>query len=97
MFGIEQTSYYNPLFKTQIGAIFRIRHGLPLYEKVNTSEFGIMNYAFSAPLSVSFRNYGFLLNYTYNIPRKLPSEISNLTNGGYLSFSIVRYFEMGSK
>jgi hypothetical protein len=97
MTGIEQVTTYEPLFKTRLGAIFRIRNGLPLYAEKENSEFGIMNYAFSFPLSVAIRNWGILVNYTYNVPKKLPNETTDLSNGGYLSFSIVRYFELKKK
>lgn len=94
MTGIEQITTYVPLFKTRLGAILRIRSGLPLYSEEQNPQFGIMNYAFSLPLTIAVKNWVFLLNYTYNIPKKLPNETTSLSNGGYLSFSIVRYIDL---
>ena len=94
MTGIEQIITYEPPFSTRLGAIIRIRRGLPLYAEQKNYEFGIMNYAFSIPLSVAVKKWGFLLNYTYNIPQKLPNEVTDLSDGGYLSFSLVRYLEL---
>ena len=95
MMGIEQVTRYDKLFDSRLQALFRIRNNLPLYQETLVNEFGVMNYAFMAPLSISFKNWNFLLNYTYNIPIKLPGETTNLTNSGFLSFSMVRYFEAG--
>ena len=91
LLGIEQVQSYLPLFRNRLEAIYRIRHGLPLFSKLISNEFGAMNYAFSAPLNISLKNWGFIVNYTYNIPHRLPGEVTNLSNGGYLSFSMIRY------
>ncbi len=96
MFGIEQVRYFRPLFRNRLERIFRDNNNLPLYTEEFTNEFGIMNYAFNAPLSVFYKNWGFLMSYTYNIPRRLTYEETNLTNSGYLSFSVVRYFDVGT-
>jgi hypothetical protein len=97
MTGIEQTIAYIPLFKNRLGAIFRIRQGLPLYYADKNNTFGIMNYTFIAPLSISLKNWSFLLSYTYNIPRPLPNETTPLNTGGYLSFTITRYLDLGKR
>ena len=53
--------------------------------------FGVMNYSFSVPLSITIKKWNFLLNYTYNIPIALPGEDISLTNSGYASAGITRY------
>jgi hypothetical protein len=97
MMGIEEIQYYAPLYRSRLEAIFRVRHNLPLFSSQLTHEFGIMNYAFSAPISIAYKNWVFLLNYTYNMPVKLPNEVTNLTDSGYLSFSLIRYFDVKSR
>jgi len=64
---------------------------LPLYYADNKTVFGLMNYSFSAPLSLTKKNWTVLVSYTYNIPRALPDEDLGLKNGGYVSLSITRY------
>lgn len=60
------------------------------YRIIETNErvFGIMNYAFTAPLSITFKNWSLLLSYTYNIPKALPGEPLTLSESSYLSGSI---------
>ena len=53
--------------------------------------FGVMNYAISAPLSVTYRNWSFMFTYTYNIPKALPGEPLTISESSYLSGS-VSYF-----
>lgn len=64
---------------------------LPYTYEIEENKFGVMNYSFSAPLSVSIKDWNFLLSYTYNIPKALPGEVLGLTKSGYLSASITRY------
>jgi hypothetical protein len=97
MLGIEQVTSFDRLFTSRLEAIYRIRHNLPLFSETTVHEFGVMNYALSAPIAISFKQGGVLLNYTYNIPVKLPGETSNLTIGGYLSLSLLRYFDVGGR
>jgi hypothetical protein len=64
------------------------RFGIALHdEKV----FGLMNYAFSLPISASHKNWGFTFSYTYNIPKALPGEPLTLSKSSYLSGSLT-YF-----
>lgn len=62
----------------------------------NYNEFGVLNYSVSLPLSINYKNWGFLLSYVYNFQRVLPNEPITATNSGYLSFSITRYFNFKS-
>lgn len=50
--------------------------------------FGAMNYAISAPLSITYRNWSFMFTYTYNIPKALPGEPLTISESSYLSGSI---------
>jgi len=64
---------------------------LPLYYTTSKNTFGVMNYSFVAPVSISKKHWTFLLSYTYNIPKALPYEDLGLKASGYMSFSITRY------
>ena len=60
----------------------------------NSRVFGVMNYAISAPLSVTFKNWGFMFTYTYNIPKALPGEPLTLSESSYLSGSITYFIDL---
>lgn len=60
------------------------------------TEFGVMNYSFSFPLSLTLKNWNFLMSYSYNIPKALPDEQISLTNNGYITVSVSRYFNFKS-
>jgi hypothetical protein len=100
LFGNEswQTSEYIPYSTMPSEVLYRIRHNLPLYylQTNNYNEFGVLDYSVSLPLSISLKNWTFLLSYTYNFPQPLANEELALTNSGYLSFSIIRYFNFKS-
>jgi hypothetical protein len=100
LFGNEswQNTQYIPYSSNLLDIIYRVRHNLPLYylQTENKNEFGVLNYSLSLPLSVSLKNWTFLLSYTYNFPQALPGEELSLTNSGYLSFSLIRYFNFKS-
>lgn len=92
LMGSEQYDRLFPYARTLAGALIRIRNGLPLYYTEEVTEFGVMNYSFTAPLSISTGNWNFLLSYTYNIPKSLPGEETALTNSGFIAASITRFF-----
>jgi hypothetical protein len=69
----------------------RLRRGLPLSYTVSSREFGLMNTAFSFPLTVSEKNWTFTVSYIYNIPKALPGETLTYSETGFLSASIT-YF-----
>ncbi len=100
LFGNEswETSQYFPYTTVPSEIRYRIQNKLPLlYNQTNNyNEFGVLNYSVSLPLSISLKNWTFLLNYTYNFPKALPDEELSLTNSGYLSFSLIRYFNFKS-
>ncbi len=88
--GSEQITDYKLYPNTLIGAIRRQRKGLPLYYEVVNTQFGILNYSFIAPVSITIKNWFFNLSYTYNIPKALPGETITLENSGYISASVSR-------
>lgn len=95
MFGIEKTITYVPRFRNRIEFLFLVRRGIdPYYEDVN-HPFGLMNVGFTLPISLQWKQWALNLGYTFNIPLKLPGEVSNLQPGGYLTANIARYFEWG--
>ena len=91
LFGSEKITEFVPLFSTLAQSLIRIRNGLPLFEEREQTKFGLMNYSLSAPLSVSIKNWNFLLAYTYNFPKALQGEDLGLKNSGFISLSITRY------
>ncbi|MEQ8302763.1 MAG: hypothetical protein RIB47_05175 [Cyclobacteriaceae bacterium] len=88
LFGSETTIEEVPYSTTLLGNLIRIRNGLDLFYEQEKTLFGVMNYGFSAPVTLRIKNWNFLLAYTYNIPKALPGEVLGLSNGGYLSSSI---------
>lgn len=65
---------------------------LPLDYEVVSTEFGVMNYGFTFPISFTKKDWSFLISYAYNMPRPLPGETLSIESTGYLSFSVTRYF-----
>ncbi|WP_420578083.1 hypothetical protein [Ekhidna sp.] len=57
-------------------------------EFVDSNEFGVLNYAFTLPLSLSTERWHFLLSYTYSIPVQLPNEFIEVDPIGYFGASI---------
>lgn len=57
-------------------------------EFIDGNQFGLMNYAFTIPLSLSTDRWNFLLSYTYSIPVKLPDEFFSVDPIGYFGASI---------
>lgn len=91
LFGSEQYEGYFPYAKTLAGTIFRVKRGLPLYYYEKGTDFGIMNYSLTAPLSISNDNWNFLLAYTFNIPKSLANEDVALSNSGFIAASVTCY------
>ncbi|NJN42031.1 MAG: hypothetical protein HC811_07240 [Flammeovirgaceae bacterium] len=94
LFGSEEITTYIPYSNTYLGNAYRLRQGLPLYYTDENTSFGVMNYSFSLPLLVSIKRWGFSLGYTYNIPKVLPGEDIELSNNGFVSFSVSRFFSL---
>ncbi len=68
-----------------IVAWIKIRNGLPWYTLETHNVFGIMNYAFTAPLYIHFKSWTFSVSYAYNIPKALEGETLTLPESGFLS------------
>jgi hypothetical protein len=73
--------------KRQYGRIFAI-------VEHNKRVFGLMNYAFTAPLSVTVKNWSVMLAYTYNIPKALPGEPLTLSESSFLSGNITWFIPL---
>ena len=52
-----------------------------------SNSYGIMNYSFSLPVSISFGKFSTLLSYSYSIPVKLPGETIELDPIGFFSLT----------
>lgn len=59
------------------------------YRITERKVFGLMNYAFTAPLYLTVGNWLFNVAYTYSIPRAVGNEPLPLDNTGYISASVV--------
>lgn len=76
--------------KKQYGRIFAlVEH--------NKRVFGVLNYAFSAPLSIVERNWSLTLTYTYNIPKALPGEPLTLSESSFLSGNLTWFIPFAVK
>lgn len=62
--------------------------GYEVTEYVDANEFGVLNYSFTLPLSLSTNRFYFLLSYTYSIPVQLPGEFIEVDPIGYFGASI---------
>lgn len=80
-----------------IAATLRARQGLPWYTLETRRVFGLMNYAFTAPLTIRKNQWSFTASYTYNIPKALPGETLTLSNSSFISASFTWSFDLGSK
>ncbi|MEP1094621.1 MAG: hypothetical protein ABJG78_05895 [Cyclobacteriaceae bacterium] len=65
-----------------------VENGVESEEFVDGQEFGILNYSFSLPISLSTNRFSILLSYTYSIPIQLSSEIFEVEPLGYFGASI---------
>jgi hypothetical protein len=97
MTGTEQITEIKPYARTLAGIIWRQRNGLPLFYEETRTEFGVLNYSFVAPVSLTISDWFFMLSYTYNIPKALPGEAITLTNSGYLSAAVSKRIEFKPK
>lgn len=65
-----------------------VNEGYEVTEYVDSNEFGILNYAFTLPLSLSSGSFYCMLSYTYSIPVQLPGEFVKVDPIGYFGASI---------
>ncbi len=59
--------------------------------------FGIMNYAISVPLNITFKKWAASFTYIYNIPKALPGEPASLTESTYLTGSLLYMIDLPSR
>lgn len=76
--------------KLQYGTIFRL-------VETTTTVFGIMNYSFGLPLTVTANNWTFTFTYMYNIPKALPGEPLTISESSYLSGSLTYFINFKRK
>lgn len=60
----------------------------------NRTEFGVMNYSFSLPVSISYKDINVIINYTYSVPKALPSETLTYSESSFLSASLIYTFDL---
>jgi hypothetical protein len=73
--------------------IRRLRQGQSWYDQIDKNVFGIMNYTFSIPMSVSVKKWTFGFTYSYNIPKALPGEPDALSESSYVSGSLSYFID----
>jgi hypothetical protein len=56
--------------------------------------YGIMNYTFSLPLSVTYKKWSLILNYAYNVPVQLNDEPLTISESSYLSGSLNYFIDL---
>lgn len=76
--------------KQLYGTIFRL-------VETTTTVFGVMNYSFGIPLTITAKNWAFAFTYAYNIPKALPGEPLTLSESSYLSGSLTYFINFKRK
>jgi hypothetical protein len=73
----------------------RLQYGTPYsVVQVNKNVFGLMNYAISIPLNISYKRFGVTFTYTYNIPKALSGEPLTVSESTYLSGSLLYFLDL---
>ena len=86
---LQDLSTASNLSDESINALNEIANeGFPVSEFVESSEFGVLNYAFTLPLSLSIGRVNLLLSYTYSIPIQVPNEFIEVDPIGYFGASV---------
>jgi hypothetical protein len=62
-----------------------------------SSVFGIMNYAISVPLNISYKKWGFSVTYIYNIPKALTGEPQTLSESTFVTGSLMYLIDLRSQ
>lgn len=62
--------------------------------EVRNHVFGIMNYAFSAPVSITHKQWMMTFTWSYSIPKALPGEPLTLSESTYLSGSLTYIIDL---
>jgi hypothetical protein len=66
------------------------------YTVVQTDKnvFGLMNYAFTVPVNINYKQWGLTFTYTYNVPKALSGEPLTLSRSTYLSGSLIYFLDL---
>ncbi len=83
---IETAENLTPEELAELNAI--AENGIEQQEFVDGNEFGILNYSFTLPISLSSDRISLILSYTYSIPVKLPGEFFDVDPLGYFAASL---------
>jgi len=85
--------------KTRIEGFRNLRDYNTWYSIVQTEKnvSGIMNYTFSIPLNIMYKNWSFMFTYAYNIPKALEDEPLTISESSYLSGSLTYYIGFKQK
>lgn len=65
-----------------------IDNGVETQDFTDGNAFGLMNYSFTLPISLSTERWNFMFSYTYSIPVQLPGEFFSVDPIGYFGASI---------
>ena len=86
---LQDLANSSDLSQQSINAIEQITNRtVEVTEFVDSEEFGVLNYAFTLPISLSAGRVNFIISYTYSIPVQLPGEFIEVDPLGYLGASI---------
>jgi hypothetical protein len=69
------------------GSAAQLRRNTPQIQQVDKNVFGLMNYAVSAPLRITKKNWSLTTSYTYNWPVALADETPP-SNNSFFSLTI---------
>lgn len=75
--------------KTRQEALYNFRTYGKVFPTIVTEqrEFGLMNYSFTLPVSISIGKTNLLLTYVYSIPKALPSETLTFSESSFITAS----------
>jgi len=62
--------------------------------EITRDVFGIMNYSFNLPVSMSKGNWTVMVSYAYNIPKALPGEPLTLSESSFITGSILYLLDL---
>jgi len=74
--------------------IKRLRMNQPIFDEKNTAVFGVLNYSFNLPISITHKKLNFIFSYSYSIPKSLPGETLTLSESSFLSASLIYSFDL---
>jgi len=73
----------------------RRKYGTPYsIQQIDKEVYGIMNYMFSVPVTLSYKKWSLILTYAYNIPKALANEPLTISESSYLSGSLTYFIDL---